>query len=243
MDVVSIFLKDLRHCPRFTREEERALWERMKAGDIEARNQLALSVLPLAVRLARRYWFRNQCDQTSVACEAALDAAMAFDAEKARLTTYVHWRIKQVIHEYLRHYHVIHIPSGILEGRGSPSRLASAEAAMNVCSLNYGVAAERDDGIGQILTDGVPSALDTVIAEEEFQVSLAERYYCDWLLSKIPRRMRTVLQRRHRGEKLSSIADDYGLSKERIRQLESMGLSSLQQLAAEHPFSVWKSAH
>lgn len=53
MDVCSLLLADLRDCPRFTRDKERALFVRMQEhGDQDAREQLILSMCPRAKVLA-----------------------------------------------------------------------------------------------------------------------------------------------------------------------------------------------
>lgn len=51
MDATTAFLHDLRKCPRYTKTQERSLWKRMKAGDMQARDRLVESVLAYAFQV------------------------------------------------------------------------------------------------------------------------------------------------------------------------------------------------
>jgi DNA-directed RNA polymerase specialized sigma subunit len=85
---------DLTKCPRFTKEEETALFDRWKKhGDLAARNELIESVLPLCVRLTGYYndWHGVDRDElVSVAFEKLVLCIDKFDPGRDRLTTFVH---------------------------------------------------------------------------------------------------------------------------------------------------------
>lgn len=80
---------------RFSRDEERALHDQMRAGDQSAREQLILSQIPWALVVARRIYPRDEWVQAqSDAMLAIIRAVDGFDPDKCRLTTAVKYRVR-----------------------------------------------------------------------------------------------------------------------------------------------------
>lgn len=90
-----------RHYPCFSREEERELHDRMRAGDQLAREQLILSQIPWALMVAWKLYPRNERDQAeSDAMLAIMMAVDRHDPDRGRLTTLVLWWVKSAFSNF-----------------------------------------------------------------------------------------------------------------------------------------------
>jgi DNA-directed RNA polymerase sigma subunit (sigma70/sigma32) len=83
--------------PRFTKEQETELYHRMKAGDLDAKDQLAKSVLPWALQLVAKFNRRSKRLDTSdleeVAIYATSLALNRWEVARGRLTTTIYWSV------------------------------------------------------------------------------------------------------------------------------------------------------
>ncbi|MBE1532650.1 sigma-70 family RNA polymerase sigma factor [Actinomadura algeriensis] len=96
-------------------------------------------------------------------------------------------------------------------------------------SLHAPAAADGDGELGDLLPDGSPDPSDTV-------ASSMLRGYLDSVLTALPEREAAVLTLRFgldddRPRTLDEIGRDYGLTRERIRQIEKKGMANLRRHA------------
>jgi RNA polymerase primary sigma factor len=240
--------------------EERRLATRARRGDAQARKRLVECNVRLVYKIASQY-LRAGLDLDDLVQEGTLGLMRAidrFEPERGnRLSTYASWWIRQSITRALASQtRTIRIPSRVHEqvrvlarttqrltialGR-MPTREELAEA--------LGVAVARIDAI-QRADQGTASLsasvgdndvdLEDVVADPADVSDAAERallgYAIRQLLDHLPPREQKVLRLRFGlgGEPprtLEDIADQFGISHERVRQLERRALQKLRPIA------------
>jgi len=113
-DLIKLYLNDLRKSPLLSPEEERALAERIRRGDAEARTRMIESNLRLVVKVAKRYLFRGLpfSDLIEEGNIGLIKAVERFSpAKKSRFSTYAVWWIRQSIERALANQaHLIRLP-------------------------------------------------------------------------------------------------------------------------------------
>jgi RNA polymerase primary sigma factor len=95
-----LYLKEISRTPLLTIEEETALAERIKQGDMEARDHMIRANLRLVVKIAGDYsgYGLSMADLISEGNIGLMQAVERFDPEKGgKLSTYGSWWIKQSI--------------------------------------------------------------------------------------------------------------------------------------------------
>ena len=88
-------------CPRFTKQEEAALWRKMKRGNEESYHQLILSCIPFVQKIALDYAKRfahNEDDATGMALLHLCQVVRKnFNPKNGRLTTYVSQSLRRFL--------------------------------------------------------------------------------------------------------------------------------------------------
>lgn len=99
-DLIKLYLNDLKRSPLLSAEEERALAERIRMGDEEARAKMIESNLRLVVKVAKNYLFRGLplADLIEEGNIGLIKAVERFSpAKRNRFSTYAVWWIRQSI--------------------------------------------------------------------------------------------------------------------------------------------------
>ena len=99
-DPVRMYLKEIGKVPLLSPEEERALAEKMAAGDEDAKRRMAEANLRLVVSIAKRYVGRGMLflDLIQEGNLGLIKAVEKFDYEKGyKFSTYATWWIRQAI--------------------------------------------------------------------------------------------------------------------------------------------------
>lgn len=226
MDVTEIYLNELRKKHRLlTRHEEYQLAEQAQRGDAAARETLILSVMPLAAHLAKKYLGRglDLDDLIQAANEGVLKAVEKFDPGRGcRLTTYATWWIKQSIrYELEMRASLIHVPLWLFTGQKKEKlplaerkqfrRLQNAPASLDA---PLGNSDEDYDTLGTVLASR-DHDLDEVIDRNDRASELHQ------FIDRLPKRMQRLLRLRLAGQTLMEIGDELGISRERVRQIET----------------------
>jgi len=100
MEALRTYLKEIKHIPLLTAEDEVRLNRKVKKGDEQARKQMIRSNLRLVINIAKRYMhlgtpFLDLIEEGNLGLMKAVDK---FDARKGyRFSTYAAWWIKQGI--------------------------------------------------------------------------------------------------------------------------------------------------
>jgi len=113
-DLIKLYLNDLKKSPLLSPEEEKALVERIRRGDAEARTQMIESNLRLVVKIAKKYLFRGLplSDLIEEGNIGLIKAVERFSpAKKSRFSTYAVWWIRQSIERaVVNQAHLIRLP-------------------------------------------------------------------------------------------------------------------------------------
>ena len=100
MDIIRLYLKDIKDIPLLTPEEEKKLAERVKENDKKARQKMIQSNLRLVISIAKRYKYFGVSisDLIEEGNMGLMRAVNKFEPKKGyRFSTYASWWIKQYI--------------------------------------------------------------------------------------------------------------------------------------------------
>ena len=99
-DALALFLRDIRHHPLLTKEEEVALAKRIEQGDLKAKERMINSNLRLVVSIAKKYQGHELCliDLIQEGVLGLIRATEKFDHRKGyKFSTYATFWVRQAI--------------------------------------------------------------------------------------------------------------------------------------------------
>ena len=261
-DNVSQYLRDIRRFPMLTEQQERALAERIAQGDQEAVKEMVSANLRLVVSVARAYAGRGVplLDLIQEGSIGLIAAAKKFDYTlDYKFSTYASKWIRQGVTRCIaNHAELIRVPehtaerlrkvlqakAALLQQTGlepEPEEIAQVcgmtvervaqllQLNPEVCSLD--APAGEDATLGALLEDKNSLSPHEELVREELKQTLEQ------LLNMLTERQRMVL-RLHFGmedgtcHSLEDISIHFGVSKERVRQIERQAMDRLQKLGA-----------
>ena len=261
-DNVSQYLRDIRRFPMLTEQQERALAERIAQGDQEAVKEMVSANLRLVVSVARAYAGRGVplLDLIQEGSIGLIAAAKKFDYTlDYKFSTYASKWIRQGVTRCIaNHAELIRVPEHtaerlrkvlqakatllqqtgvepeaeeIAQACGMPVERVAQLLLLNpeVCSLD--APAGEDATLGALLEDKNSLSPHEELVREELKQTLEQ------LLNMLTERQRMVL-RLHFGmedgtcHSLEDISIHFGVSKERVRQIERQAMDRLQKLGA-----------
>lgn len=210
--MINIYHRDISRFRTLSAEEEQELVKQVKLGDEQARKTLIESNLRLVTKIARQYR-RPKIELLDLIQEGnigLIEAVDKFDAEMGyRFSTYAVWSIRKAIQEFLGEENTIESLDSIIEDDGEEVFLSDmikdAETIL-----------------------GGPSCkiIDAQLEQIEEQQRIFER------LDTIPKREREVLMMLYgfKGKPMSlqDIADQLGISHERVRCIKNTALERLK---------------
>ncbi len=255
----SAYLNEIGLIPLLAAQDEWRLAERLRGGDADARRQMIEANLRLVVTVARGYVGRGVplLDLIEEGNIGLMRAVEKFDPErKLRFSTYAVWWIRQAVQRALMHQgrtvrvpvHVLREFAQVLRARrqfvAANARMPSIdELAQLVGKSGTDVAelfcvTERISSLDAPLSDNDDRALIEHLAVEGGASSAVDegagRRIGAWI-GQLPARQRLVLERRyglndHGTQTLAEIAAELGLTRERVRQIQSEALTRLRAL-------------
>jgi RNA polymerase primary sigma factor len=261
-DSTMLYLHDISRLPRLTPEQELALGERIAQGDDEALRIMVESNLRLVVSVAKRYRNEglSLLDLVQEGNIGLIRAAKKFDYTRGhRFSTYAIWWIRQAVTRAIANQgQTIRVPVHITEGMSRLHRLerqieqegdeeaatALAEADLpsekvvemvrlvqQPLSLERAVGDENDATLAEAVEDS-----EAVSPLEAAENSLL-RDRLTVMIDTLPDRERKVIDLRYgltdgRPRTLKEVSGAFGLTRERIRQLETSALTHLRQSTA-----------
>ena len=265
MDPIKAYLKDVRHIPLLSAEEEAELAKKVKEGDQEARNKMIRSNLRLVISIAKRY--NNLGVPLSDLIEEGniglMKGVEKFDPDRGfRFSTYAAWWIKQGIsravidqgkmirvpvymnEEILKYKKCVESLTHKLKRRPRVGEIAKKlqtsvehvremdQAIAKMSSLDAPIGEEGEGQVKDIIED------ENIISPDEHLDLFFNKERASGFLELLNERERKILEMRFGltdGETrtLAEIADDLGVSRERVRQLEEGAIKKIQKVLKE----------
>jgi RNA polymerase sigma-32 factor len=236
------YLERVSRIPVLNREDERALAERFRSQeDLQAARELVLSHLRFVVHIARGYsgYGLPMGDLIQEGNVGLMKAVKRFDPRlNVRLVSFaVHW-IRAEIHEYvLRNWRLVKIATTKAQ-RKLFFNLRRLKKNLSWLSAEETLAVARDLGV----TPGEVTEMEKRLAARDLSFDPAPEADDEELserlrgaLNRLDTRSRDIVQQRWMSEDkatLHELADKYGVSAERIRQIESSALGKLRGMMA-----------
>lgn len=245
-DSLSIYFKDVRKSETISAEEEVELAKKIQMGDERALNELVNANLRFVIKIAKEY--QNQgvplADLISEGNYGLITAAQKFDHTKGfRFISYAVWWIKQAIKHCLNeNSRTVRLPANMInklskirkeleEFEKINERSATDDDVEYVevpyCNSLSSPINEDGDVLGDMLSDDIFGSPDEIISENEnirkqlnkAMEGLSERekdiIYCYFGINGHPLT-------------LSQIGMEYGLTKERIRQIKESAIRKIR---------------
>ena len=250
------YLDYIRDQPYLSAEEEAELARRAGAGDVGAERRLICAHLRFVVRMARAYraYGLPMADLIQEGTVGLIRAVRRYDPSRgARLATFAMWSIRAALQE-----HVVSSWSLVRLGTTATQRAlflklrrlssdlrvgadALGEEVMAALAQRFGVstadvaevaarAAERDRPLADTFADASPSPEDRLAQRQDQSLSQS---LISFALALLPEREAIIIRRRYLAETkatFAALAGEFGLSKDRVRQLEARALSRLRDL-------------
>ena len=239
------YRRDLRVTSRCTAEEEQALARRWREGDERAGNKLIESCLPFVIKVAREYrrWGVPLEDLVQQGNLGLLRAAKSFDPDRGcRLLTYAAYWIRAEIRDYVvRSYRIVRLGATRTERRAirafrsrgfksveeliEESGMPAARARMlwpllqkGDVSLDY-TYQDRDSMFDRV--DSMVASPEEVVGRDQEIAILRDKMQA--IINGLTEREQRILTERIIADKpltLRELGAEFGVSKERVRQLE-----------------------
>ncbi len=183
--------------------EQVRLLARAKAGDDEAWNLLAASVMPWALERASMFGLRGD-ERLSCAHMAVVNAVRRWDP-KWQLTTYVAFWVHSEVNKVVSERHLVRIPLNYSAARGSIDASPHREDLLRARSImpleNFSVPDTSTPGWA-------------LVDKADYEASVRRA------ILSLPERMKRVVAMRYYGNmNYKAISKVFGISKERVRQI------------------------
>jgi RNA polymerase primary sigma factor len=256
-DPVRMYLKEIGRVKLLTAQQEVSLAKRIERGDIRAKHELTEANLRLVVSIAKRYHTDGMSflDLIQEGNLGLIRAVEKFDYRKGhKFSTYATWWIRQAITRAIADKaRTIRIPVHMVEkinklirvqnmGREPLPEEIAAEMGMSdgeireilrisqtTVSLETPIGEEEDSELGDFIED------EDAVRSFDAVASQLDRDGVNDALAMLPYRERKVIELRFglKGEHprtLEEVAKRFGVTRERIRQIEAKALAKLQAI-------------
>ncbi len=258
-DSASAYLGEIGLIPLLDSTSERELARRVRAGDEQARRQMIEANLRLVVAVARGYVGRGVplMDLIAEGNLGLIRAVEKFEpARRLRFSTYAVWWIREAVQHALMHQgRTVRVPVHVLREYAQVLRAqrefvaahgrtpgieelarATSRPASEVAELFS--ATERIRSLDAPLSDHDERALSEQIATGEADATSVENVAGSGIgawIAQLPERERWVLEHRfglddHGVQTLAEVAEQLGLTRERVRQIQAQALKKLRAL-------------
>jgi RNA polymerase primary sigma factor len=244
-----LYLREAGQTPLLTPEEEIALARRVRKGDRKAREQMIKANLRLVVKIARDYegYGLPLLDLINEGNIGLMKGVERFDPKKgAKLSTYASWWIKQAIKRALANQtKTIRLPVHVVD---KLFHLRKAEARLHDLfgrdPTDEELAEELDTTpvrLRQWRTAAIrPASLEAPLGDDDSN-QLEEKTNTAMIremVQTLDPRERSILRQRFgldgdERKTLEEIGEQFGVTRERIRQIEEIALRKLRKKVEE----------
>jgi RNA polymerase sigma factor (sigma-70 family) len=199
--------------PAYARNTE--LVRRYQAGDAQAAEELLAANEPLLMEQVKRSMRSVSTmefdDLMQEARLGLLTAARKFDLSRGlKFATYATYWIYQGCQRAIDGQdRMIRLPSHVVQNRSRPEKHRVPEVLPSTVSLDAPVTGGEGH---ELFVEFIADPCDTA-------AEVRSREFVRWALADLRERERQVMERRLQGETLDAIAGDFGLTRERIRQI------------------------
>ena len=236
-----------------TEEEKRALLEKVRMGDMEAREKLTLGNLKLVLSVIRRFNPKNDTadDLFQVGCIGLMKAIDNFNLElDVRFSTYAVPMIIGELRRYQRDNNSVRVSRGIrdlayraLGAKEQIARTEQREATLSEIAKMLG-ASERDVGEAMEAIVEPVSIFDSVFGDGEDAMYVIDKLADEsdtadvWVenislgeaLGKLNKREFGIIERRfYKGRTQMEIAEEIGISQAQVSRLEKSAIEKLRK--------------
>ncbi|MFQ3610045.1 MAG: sigma-70 family RNA polymerase sigma factor [Fimbriimonadales bacterium] len=252
-DTVHWWVTQAARTPLLTPEQENDLARRARAGDEQALERLVQSNLRLVISIAKHYTGRGLplSDLIQEGNLGLIRAAEQFDPERgSRFSTYASWWIRQAISRALSQQatlisvpqHMIKVLQQVRATSALLQQELGREPTVHEVAYRTGLAPEQVRDLIHAVAN--PISLEMPISSSEGSVLgdlIAQEEEADWesrldleqLLQCLTEKEREVIRLRyglegHSAMTLDAVGKLLGISKERVRQLESRAIRKLR---------------
>ena len=257
-DPVRVYLQEIRSIPLLTVQQERELARRMQAGDADARRKLIEANLRLVVSIAKKYMGRgiDFLDLIQEGNMGLIRAADKFDYRRGyKFATYATWWIRQaVVNVVYGQARVIRLPKEQIENMNELSRVQhqlfqeyAREPTVEEIAEKMRVTVAKVQDLMRLSADSI--SLETEVGEDSeladfvmdqdsqsteamVEAQILKEQIANALVPLTPRE-KQVLTLRYGLEDdtfrtLDEVGKKFGLTRERIRQIEFGALKKLR---------------
>lgn len=237
-DATRAYMNSISRIPLLTAEEEQCLGERIKQGDVEARNKMIESNLRLVVSIAKKYLHRTKISFLDLIQEGNMGLMKALDKWDYTLgykfSTYAVYWIKQAISRaVVENSRSIRIPMHIIEQLSKMSKVSQEiyqatlrEPTAAEIAEKMGLEVEKVKELQAIVKD--PVSIDQTINEED-DVTIGDLVadeedpiLDDIFKEEVADKVETVLQTLDSRE-ADILRRRYGLNRQKAQTLEEIG--------------------
>jgi RNA polymerase nonessential primary-like sigma factor len=259
----SAYLNEIGLIPLLGGADELRLAALVRAGDAEARQQMIEANLRLVVAVARNYVGRGVplLDLIAEGNLGLMRAVDKFDTDRRlRFSTYAVWWIREAVqHAVMHHGRTVRVPVHVLRElaqvlRARRQLLMQSGRAPTIDELAQAIGKPGPEIAELFCVTEHISSLDAPRSESDDRALIDQLVIedmpagngpaddlpnpVDALIARLPPRQRQVLERRYglndRGvQTLAEIAADFGLTRERVRQIQSEALARLRKLVEQ----------
>ncbi len=230
MDCMGIYIRQVRKAAnvKLSHADRVELRNRMLAGDMSARDELIMSVTPLVVNIVHKKFLWcgiDPADLIQVGNLGLIRAVDSWEPERGYLTTLCHIMVRQTISREIDHGDgVIRLPSNwrsfSLANKYSPETMAAIHQLRVVSASS---ADDEQTPFDRTFVSQCPPVGAEVELSEELSLMRSK-------LDQIDPRWKGVLLRRAEGEELRAIGEDIGVTRERVRQIETRAMQRIAEM-------------
>lgn len=255
-DSVAKYFKEVRKSVILTPEQELLLAKRIKAGDSKATEQLINANLKFVISIAKEYQGQGLllCDLINEGNYGLIKAANRFDHTKGfRFISYAVWWIKQSIIQSLNdNARIVRLPANVINKISKLNKEIVKFESDNEREPNYGEIYDKDKDIlmmsypratslNQMINEDGDELVELIPSEyedpDQDEINVLVKKELNKTLDVLDERERTIIENYFGINSdfapmtLEEIGEQYGLTKERIRQIKLKALRKLRHNA------------